>query len=103
MIHDVLSGRMSAGVGRGADRDSTRASLASAQRDVTGSLSLVTREGDTVTLSASYDASVTYAGARRGRGDGGFRAAGAQVSQSFSLQVQGNLSRMSNAVEVEIK
>lgn len=71
----------------------TRLGVASAERDVTGSLSLVTKEGDTVTLSASFDSTVTYAGLRRrGHGEGGAWTASSHTQSSVSLQVQGELS-----------
>jgi hypothetical protein len=63
---------------------------ASASRDVSASLSITTKEGDTVSISASFDATASYAGVR-GRG-GRASAWNVSTSSQFSLQVQGNLS-----------
>jgi hypothetical protein len=64
--------------------------VASASRDVTASLNITTREGDTVSISASFDATAAY-GAARGDGQ---RASTWSLSASnqVSFQVQGNLS-----------
>jgi len=98
MIQDVMSGRLPGGFGFGrlpqgpgvtprpvSSGAAVPVSTASASRDVTGSLSIVTREGDTVTLSASFDASVDYTNAS------GKASLQESLSRSVSLQVQGNL------------
>jgi hypothetical protein len=96
MVHDVNTSRLSGGFGL--DRAAhgmpgTRLGLASATRDVDASLSVVTKEGDTVTLSASYDASVTYAAmGRRGHHGHGASFMSAQSQSSVSLQVTGDLN-----------
>lgn len=63
---------------------------ANAHREASGELSIVTQEGDTVTLSAHLEADATYAS---------FRSRGAQASylsiessSSFEISVQGDLS-----------
>jgi hypothetical protein len=68
----------------------TIVTAASASRDVSASLSITTKEGDTFSISASFDATATYAAARAG----GQRASAWSVSASneVSLQVQGDLS-----------
>jgi hypothetical protein len=97
MVQNALFGRVPFWPGFGirdtagnAANAPSRVNVASAQHDVSGSLSVVTKEGDTVTLSASYDATLTYAGIRSG--NRGARFSSAQVSRSLSLQVQGDLS-----------
>ena len=94
MVQNVLFGRsplaMSFGPRESAPLPDATAAGAGAERAVSGSLSVVTKEGDTVTLSASYDASVTYAGARSGGARLGI--ASTQVSRSVSIEVQGDLS-----------
>lgn len=57
----------------------------SAQRDVSGTLSIVTRDGDTVTISAELARSVTY-----DRGQGG-TSASASAESTLSMTVNGSL------------
>jgi hypothetical protein len=94
MVQNVQFGHLTSGCACRPRNDSagatTRVGLASAERDVTGSLSVVTKEGDTVTLSASYEGTFTYADMRRDHSR--LRVASAEVSRSFSLQVEGELS-----------
>lgn len=93
MVHDVQFSRAPGLFGFGgrahAPGDS-RLAVASAEREVAGTLSIVTKEGDTVTLSADFDASVTYA--RTGRGHHGAQVTSASVSSSLSLEVKGDLN-----------
>jgi hypothetical protein len=63
---------------------------ASATRDIAASLSITTKEGDTFSISASFDATATYAGLR-GRGTRG-SAWSVSGSSQVSVQVQGSLS-----------
>jgi hypothetical protein len=76
-----------------------RATAATAQRSVDGQLQLTTKEGDTVTISAHADASVTYARAFGRSADGRFsaRSVSLEAHQDFSIQVQGNLSEQEMA------
>ncbi len=71
------------------------ATAASAERDVTASLNITTKEGDTVTINASLETSLTYAGVR----GGGKRADvwNASTSSEFSFQVQGDLNEQERA------
>ena len=65
-----------------------------AERTVDGTLSLTTKEGDTVTIAAHADATVTYAGLRA-RGEGGSfsaRVATLEASAELDIRVQGDLS-----------
>lgn len=66
------------------------ATAASASRDVSASLSITTKEGDTVSISASFDTTATYA-SLRGSGQRG-SSLSVSTSSEISLQVQGNLS-----------
>ena len=63
---------------------------ASATRDIDASLSITTKEGDTFSISASFDTTATYAGIR-GRGEQG-SALSVSGSSQVSIQVQGSLS-----------
>ena len=79
--------------------NSLRIGAASIERDVTANLKIVTKEGDTVTISAQIDQSATYASLRQ-RGHGGRVDAGAtqqQSQSSLNVQVQGNLSPQEQA------
>jgi hypothetical protein len=69
---------------------STSVVAASATRDIDASLSITTKEGDTFSISASFDTSMTYAGIR-GRGEHG-NAWSISSSSQVSMQVQGNLN-----------
>jgi hypothetical protein len=69
---------------------STSAVAASATRDVDASLSITTKEGDTFSITASFDTTATYAGIR-GRGEHA-NAWSFSASSQVSMQVQGNLN-----------
>ena len=73
-----------------APEGNTSVVAASATRDIDASLSITTKEGDTFSISASFDTTATYAGIR-GRGE---QASAWSVSGSsqVSIQVDGNLS-----------
>lgn len=80
--------------GRPAEGAVVHLAQATAQVSVDGRLSLTTREGDTVTLAAHADASVTYGSLRGRSADGRFAArwASLEASTEYSLQVQGDLN-----------
>lgn len=77
-------------------RDAAATSLAagSVRQAVDGQLSLTTKEGDTVTISASAEASVTYAALRGRSADGRFAATATSLesSRALTVEVQGELS-----------
>lgn len=88
------AGTAALGAARNPNGGSATLTAAVAERTVDGTLSLTTKEGDTVTLSAHADATVTYA-ALRARGDGGSfsaRVTTLEASAELDLQVQGDLS-----------
>lgn len=88
------AGTAALGAARHPDGGAATLTAAVAERTVDGTLSLTTKEGDTVTISAHADATVTYA-SLRARGDGGSFAARVttlEASAALDLQVQGDLS-----------
>ncbi len=78
---------------------SLRIGAASIERDVTANLKIVTKEGDTITISAEVDQSASYASLRQhGRAGRIDASVSQQQSQSsLSVQVQGNLSPQEQA------
>lgn len=97
MIQDISKGLYPAAAQLLRPHHSHRASegntalvAASATRDVDASLSITTKEGDTFSITASFDATATYAGLR-GRGESG-SAWSVSGSNQVSVQVQGSLS-----------
>jgi len=68
---------------------SSGAASLSAERDVTGQLQLTTRDGDTVTISASVDETLTYGP----DGSTGGQKLVAGTKDSLSVQVSGSLDR----------
>ncbi len=98
MIHDIRTGQAPAALQpwsrprpQAPAGGSTSVTAASATRDITASLSITTKEGDTVSISASFDTTATYAGVRGGGVRGG--AWSASSSSQVSVEVQGNLSQ----------
>jgi hypothetical protein len=70
--------------------DTTSVAAASATRTVDASLSITTKEGDTVSITADFDMTATYASLR---GHGGRASAwNASSTSQVSVQVQGDLS-----------
>ena len=74
----------------------TRVAGASVQRDVSADLKIVTKDGDTVTISASLDTTATYASLRQ-RGGVDARSAQFESQSSLNVQVQGDLSPQEQA------
>lgn len=62
----------------------------STSRDVDASLNITTKEGDTFSITASFDTTATYAGVR-GRGERG-SAWNFSTSSQVSMQVEGSLN-----------
>lgn len=82
--------RLNTPASKGQNAADTTLVAANAHREASGELSIVTKEGDTVTLSAHLEADATYAS---------FRSRGAQASylslessSSIEISVQGDLS-----------
>ena len=97
MIQDISTGWSPAALQPSRPHHSHRAPegntsvvAASATRDINATLSITTKEGDTFSISASFDTTTTYAGIR-GRGEHG-SAWSVSGSSQVSMQVQGNLS-----------
>lgn len=81
-----------AGSAAAGDTNASGATLvaANAHNEASGNLSIVTKEGDTVTISAHLEADATYASMRSRGASASYLSL--ESSSSLDIQVQGNLS-----------